>query len=94
MEETKSKRSNIMFKPSVYEDLRILASLTDTSVNDILHELAKLYISNNEVKINAFKEKQAIIDEIQNDFIKMTDDRRLSLSKRLSEIESLLKGDC
>ena len=94
MEETKSKRSNILFTPSVYEGLRILASLTDTSVNDILHELAKLYISNNEVKINAFKEKQAIIDEIQNDFIKMTDDRRLSLSKRLSEIESLLRGDC
>ena len=94
MEETKSKRSNILFTPSVYEGLRILASLTDTSVNDILHELAKLYILDNEVKINAFKEKQAIIDEIQNDFIKMTDDRRLSLSKRLSEIESLLKGDC
>ena len=94
MEETKSKRSNILFTPSVYEDLRILASLTDTSVNEILHKLAKLYISNNEVKIDAFKEKQAIIDEIHNDFIKMTDDRRLSLSKRLSEIESLLKGDC
>ena len=94
MEETKSKRSNILFTPSVYEGLRILASLTDTSVNDILHELAKLHILNNEVKINAFKEKQAIIDEIQNDFIKMTDDRRLSLSKRLNEIESLMKGGC
>ena len=45
MEETKSKRSNILFTPSVYEGLRILASLTDTSVNDILHELAKLHRS-------------------------------------------------
>lgn len=91
MEETKSKRSNILFTPSVYEDLRILSVIFDTSVNDILHELAKKYIEQNRKLVELFKERQEINTIIVNRFSTMTDEERIELGNRLNAVEQEFK---
>lgn len=90
MEETKSKRSNILFTPSVYEDLQILSVVFDTSVNDILHELAKKYIEENSSLVNLYRERDEIKTKMINQFIEMSAKDKVSLVERLTEIENAI----
>ncbi|PDH77213.1 hypothetical protein AO457_02455 [Oenococcus oeni] len=52
--ETKSRRTNILFKPSTYEDLQTLALLKRTSVNELLNQLAEEAVAQNRSDIDRF----------------------------------------
>lgn len=45
--ETKSKRVNLLVKPSVYEALTKVAAMKRTSVNDLLNTIAAEYAASN-----------------------------------------------
>ena len=62
--EKKTQRGNILFTPSVYEDMQILAELEDTSFNNLLHELAKDYASKRADEIERYKKKQKLVEDI------------------------------
>ena len=62
--EKKTQRGNILFTPSVYEDMQILAELEDTSFNNLLHELAKDYASKRAGEIERYKKKQKLVEDI------------------------------
>lgn len=62
--EKKTQRGNILFTPSVYEDMQILAELEDTSFNNLLHELAKDYASKRADEIGRYKKKQKLVEDI------------------------------
>ena len=62
--EKKTQRGNILFTPSVYEDMQILAELEDTSFNNLLHELAKDYASKRADEIERYKKKQRLVEDI------------------------------
>ncbi|MGF3115311.1 hypothetical protein ACQV2W_03625 [Facklamia sp. P12934] len=40
-EETKSKRTNLLLYPSIFEDLRKIAYIQQTSINDIMNDLGR-----------------------------------------------------
>lgn len=62
--EKKTQRGNILFTPSVYEDMQILAELEDASFNNLLHELAKDYASKRADEIERYKKKQKLVEDI------------------------------
>ena len=62
--EKKTQRGNILFTPSVYENMQILAELEDTSFNNLLHELAKDYASKRADEIERYKKKQKLVEDI------------------------------
>lgn len=41
--ETKSKRLNLLVKPSIYEDLEKIATMKQTSVNDLINRVLEDY---------------------------------------------------
>lgn len=64
VEETRSKRGNILFTPSLYEDMRILAKAENTSFNDLLNKLCQEYADNNREFIEAEREHQEHIEKL------------------------------
>lgn len=61
--ETKSKRGNILFTPTVYEGMQILAELDGTSFNNLLHEVAKDYLIGRYKEVEEYKVKQEKIEK-------------------------------
>ena len=66
--EKKTKRGNLLFTPTVYEGMQILAEMHKTSLNDLLHEISKQYISERYEQIEFYKERQEEIDKVINKF--------------------------
>ncbi|MGO4938359.1 hypothetical protein ACTQ54_12275 [Fundicoccus sp. Sow4_H7] len=52
--ETKDKRTNLLFYPSVYEDLRKIATMKQTSVNDLINTLAEEFIEQEQDAIEMY----------------------------------------
>lgn len=63
-EETRSKRGNILFTPSLYEDMRILAKAEGTSFNDLLNRISQEYADQHRQFIEAEKAHQAHIAKL------------------------------
>lgn len=61
--ETKSKRGNLLFTPTVYEGMQILAELDGTSFNNLLHEVAKDYLIGRYKEVEEYKVKQEKIEK-------------------------------
>lgn len=52
--ETKSKRLNLLVKPSVYEDFRKIATMEQESVNGLLNLLMEEVVNENKEQIELF----------------------------------------
>lgn len=63
-EETRSKRGNILFTPSLYEDMQILAKSQDTSFNDLLNRICEEYADANRDLIESERKHQQRIKEL------------------------------
>ena len=48
--EAKSKRFNMLIRPSVYNNLKKMAEIKGTSVNDLINKIVEAYIDNNTKK--------------------------------------------
>lgn len=53
-EETKSKRLNLLVKPSVYEDFRKIATMEQESVNGLINIIMEQVVNENKEKIDLF----------------------------------------
>lgn len=62
-EERKTKRSGILFRPSTHEKLTKIAMVQDTSLNDILHQLADDYIEQHKDDLKRYEEIQKIMNK-------------------------------
>ena len=65
--ETKSRRGNILFTPTVYEGMQNLAKMHGTSFNDLLHEVSKEYLLERYEEVKFFSERQKGIEQIAKD---------------------------
>lgn len=55
-EETKSKRVNLLFLPSVHEDITKIAAMKRSSVNDLISTLLQDYIEENRELIDRYNQ--------------------------------------
>lgn len=53
--ERKSKRLNLLLKPSLYEDLRKVAAIQRTSVNALINTVLEAYADNHAEDIEKYK---------------------------------------
>lgn len=53
--ETRSHRTNILMTPSVYADLKDMATIEGTSVNQILNVLAQDYLRKNSSRLSDYR---------------------------------------
>ena len=53
-EETKSKRLNLLVKPSVYEDFRKIATMEQESVNGLINIIMEQVVNENKEQIDLF----------------------------------------
>lgn len=61
-EEIKSKRLNLLLKPNILKDLKVLANIKTTSVNDIINTALSEYTVKNKENIEKYVE---LIKEIK-----------------------------
>lgn len=54
--ETRSRRMNILLKPSTAEDLMTLAAANRTSANNLINEIIEEYIESNRDTVNKYNE--------------------------------------
>lgn len=57
--ETRSKRTNVLFKPSTFNDLQELAALQSTSMNSIINDLVIQYIAANQDNLDKYRQLKA-----------------------------------
>lgn len=53
--ETRSKRSNVLFTPTMYAAMQDLAAIKRTSVNGILNDLAADYIDQHQEELDQYR---------------------------------------
>jgi len=53
-EETKSKRLNLLVKPSVLANFKKIATMEQTSVNDLINTLMESHITDNKERIDLY----------------------------------------
>lgn len=57
--ETRSRRTNVLFTPSMFNDLKDLAAMKRTSLNNLLNELAEQAIVENKEALDQFRDIHA-----------------------------------
>lgn len=55
-DETKSKRLNLLVKPSLLADFKKLATMNETSVNDLLNQIMQEYVADNQDTIEIYND--------------------------------------
>lgn len=53
-DETKSKRLNLLVKPSVLDQFKKIATMEQTSTNDLINQVMENYVSDNKEKIELY----------------------------------------
>ena len=60
--ERKSKRLNLLLKPSLFEDLRKIAKVHDTSVNDLINTVLEAYTGDHAEDIEKYEEYKELCE--------------------------------
>ena len=64
--ETRSRRTVLLVKPSIYSDMEKLAFVKKTSVNDLFHKIAEEYTAKNKELIEKYDDIMQQLDEIRD----------------------------